>query len=138
MEGSKEFSTEKKFPQRSPSAGKPILQFDPTMPACFTDLLDTFVTYAGKGGKFLIVKESEDGITVAGTVNLQQLSDKNYVHTQSTASALWTVTHNLNKYPAVRIKDITGHSIIGDIVDININELTIEFTNPQEGTAIIN
>jgi hypothetical protein len=138
MSGSKKFGPGKDFPEQSPSSGKPILQFNPDLPANFIDLLDTFTSYTGKGGKFLIVKESEDGITTAEVGDLAQIADKNYIHAQNSALVLWTVTHNLGKYPSVRIKDATGHSMVGDIIDISTNELTIEFTEPQTGVAIIN
>lgn len=140
MSGSKEFGPSKDFPQMSPSAGKPILPFDPDYAKRFIELLDTFLSYTGHGGKFLMVKETEDGITVAEADNatILSISDKNYVHTQAVANTLWTVDHNLGKYPSVRIKDGTGHSVIGDIVDISINQLTIEFSSAQSGVAIIN
>jgi len=140
MEGSKQFGPAEDFPQMSPSSGKPILHFDPTMSAKFIDLLDTFISYGGKGGMLLMVKLSEDGITVVepDSETMTTIADKNYIHTQETPSEIWTVEHNLGKYPAVRIQDENGHSIIGDIVDISINELTIQFTNEQTGKAIIN
>lgn len=138
MGGSKQFGPSQDFPQKSPSAGKPILPFDPDYAKRFIELLDTFLSYEGHGGKFLMIKETEDGITVAEPVDLVGIADKNHIHTQAVANTLWTVTHNLGKYPSVRIKDGTGHSIVGDIVDVSINELTIEFTSAQAGVAIIN
>jgi len=138
MSGSKPFGPSEDFPQKSPSAGRPVLDFNPDVPRRFIELLDTFLNYTGHGGKFLMVKESEDGITVAEVGDLVSISDKNYIHTQGSANVLWTVNHNLGKYPSVRIKDGTGHQIVGDIVDISINQLTIEFTSAQSGVAIIN
>lgn len=137
MPGSKPFGPAKDYPNMSPSAGKPILQFDPSMPANFSDLLDTF-QYAGKGNFLLVVKVTEDGITAVDPASLVALADKNYLHTQAVANVLWTVNHNLGKYPSVRIKDSLGQAITGDIVDISINQLTIEFSTAQTGVAIIN
>lgn len=138
MSGSKAFGPSQDFPQMSPSAGKPILPFNPEYANRFIELLDTFRSYEGQGGKFLMVKETEDGITLAEIGDLADISDKNYIHTQASANVLWTVNHNLGKYPAVRIKDETGHALVGDIVDISINQLTIEFSSAQAGVAIIN
>jgi hypothetical protein len=140
MSGSKQFGPGEDFPQKSPSSGKPMLQFDPSMPANFIDLLDTFSNYTGKGGKLLMVKVSEDGITVAeaSDATILAIADKNYIHTQNSPSSFWTVTHNLGKYPSVRLKDGSGHTLVGDIVDVSTDELTIEFTEPQTGVAIIN
>jgi hypothetical protein len=135
MEGSKQFGTGEDFPHMSPSSGKPILLFDPDIAEKFTDLSDTIANYTGKAGMVIIVNATETGLTTSPTVIS---SDKNYIHTQAIASILWTVNHNLGKYPSVRIKDETGHSIIGDIVDISINQLTIGFTIAKLGVAIIN
>lgn len=138
MSGSKPFGPAKDYPKMSPSAGKPILQFDPSMSANFTDLLDTLANYTGKGGYLLIVNVTEDGVTAVDPASLVSLADKNYVHTQAVANVLWTVNHNLGKYPSVRIKDALGQAITGDIVDVSINQLTIEFSTAQTGVAIIN
>jgi hypothetical protein len=135
MSGSKQFGSGEDFPQKSPSAGRPILEFDPDVPRKFIELLDTFLSYTGKAGLAVVVNETETGLT---TRSVTIVNDKNYIHTQSVASAIWTITHNLGKYPSVRIKDGTGHQIIGDIVDVSINELTIEFTTTQSGIAILN
>ena len=138
MSGSKQFGAGEDFPQMSPSAGRPILPFDPDVPRKFIELLDTFLSYTGKEGMFIVVNETATGLTVASQQILTQIADRNHVHTQSSAATLWTVTHNLGKYPSVRIKDNTGHSMEGDIVDISINEITIEFSSAKSGVAILN
>lgn len=138
MEGSKQFGTGEDFPQMSPSSGKPILQFDPTMPANFTDLLDTFANYTGKAGKLLVINVNENGITVIDPSELTANIDKNYIHTQVAPATLWTVNHSLGKYPSVRIKGADGHGLVGDIVDVSDDQLTIEFSSAQSGVAIIN
>lgn len=138
MSGSKKFGPSQDFPQMSPSAGKPILPFDPDYAKRFIELLDTFLSYEGHGGKFLMVKETEDGITVAEIGDLAGIADKNYIHEQAVANTVWTINHNLGKFPSVRIKDSTGHSMVGDIVDVNINQLTIEFSSAQVGVVVIN
>lgn len=140
MSGSKQFLAGEDFPQMSPSAGKPILPFNPDIAQRFNELLDTFPYYTGRGGKILIVREDEAGITTADadSESLLSIADKTYVHTQSSSSVLWTITHNLGKYPTVRIKDGTGAMMIGDVVDISINEITIEFSLAQTGVAILN
>lgn len=65
-------------------------------------------------------------------------SDKNYVHNQDVASALWTVTHNLEKYPSVSVRDSGGSAIIGTVVHINTNSLTISFSYDISGSASMN
>ena len=135
MSGSKPFGPSEDFPQKSPAGGKPILTFDPTIPANFTNLQDTFPNYTGKAGKALIVNSNENGITTSTGV---LTSDANYIHTQIVASDTWVIIHNLGKYPSVRIKDETGASLTGDIEDNSINQITIYFSTAKAGTAIIN
>lgn len=140
MSGSKEFGVGEDFPQKSPSAGKPILQFNPDVPRKFIELLDTFLNYAGKAGKFVVVNDEETGLTVVDINDevVQSIADKNYVHVQTTSQTLWTITHNMGKYPSVRLCDDAGVELHGDVHDVSINELTIEFSASRNGKAILN
>lgn len=61
-----------------------------------------------------------------------------YTHNQITASAIWDVKHNLNRYPtSVTITDSAGNVVLGDIKNISVNELTISFTAPFSGNAYL-
>ena len=64
--------------------------------------------------------------------------DLNYVHTQSTALAIWTITHDLEKKPSVRIEDLAGNDIVAEIDYIDLNTLKIIFAVPLSGTAYLN
>lgn len=64
--------------------------------------------------------------------------DKNYVHTQITASNNWTITHNLNKYPAITIVDSGGTVVIGEIEYINLNLVCVKFNGIFSGKAYCN
>lgn len=59
-----------------------------------------------------------------------------YVHTQSGASTLWTITHNLGFYPQVATFDATSQ-IEGDIVQTSINSLTVTFSAAVSGKAYL-
>ena len=75
-----------------------------------------------------------------GTVQdfLGTLTDKNYVHNQPSAASVWTITHNLNKYPSVTVVD-SGYTVVyGSIEYISTNQLTITFTDPFAGEAYLN
>jgi hypothetical protein len=135
MGGSKPFGPGEDFPPRSSIAGKPILVFDPETPIRFIDLIDTIANYTGSAGKFIVVNPTETGLAISLG---DSIKDKNYIHTQDIASDEWIVEHYLGKYPSVRLQDVTGHSMVGDIVDVDLNSLTITFSSPQTGKAIIN
>jgi hypothetical protein len=66
-------------------------------------------------------------------------SDKNYVHVQNTAAAIWNVTHNLNKKPSVTIIDSAGSIVLAKLVYVNLNTVTIDFDgSATSGEAIFN
>jgi hypothetical protein len=64
--------------------------------------------------------------------------DKTFIYTQSSASSVWNITHNLNKYPSVSVVDTANTVVYGDVNYINENELTITFTNTFSGKAFLN
>lgn len=64
--------------------------------------------------------------------------DKNYVHIQTAASALWTVTHSLGKYCAVTVTDSGGNIIVGNVEYVSINKLLIRFSSAVSGRAYCN
>jgi hypothetical protein len=65
-------------------------------------------------------------------------ADKNFVFTQASASATWTVQHNLNKFPSCTMVLSTGQQGYGDVTFIDENNLTITFASAESGKAYIN
>lgn len=63
--------------------------------------------------------------------------DKNYTQSFNVTSSV-TVTHNLQKYPAVTVVSSAKQQVIGDIVYVDLNNLTITFTAPFSGTVYCN
>lgn len=57
---------------------------------------------------------------------------------QATPSALWSITHNLHRFPAVAIVDSSGRLVEGDVTYITANQLTVAFTAAFSGTAYLN
>ncbi len=64
--------------------------------------------------------------------------DLNFVYPQTTAATVWTITHNLGKNPSVRIEDLTGGDIIGEIDYTDLNTVVITFAIAVAGTAYLN
>lgn len=69
---------------------------------------------------------------------LSQISDKNHVYTQKSASDSWDIIHNLNKYPSITIVDSANNTVIGDITYISLNEVNIKFIGAFSGKAFLN
>ncbi len=60
---------------------------------------------------------------------------KEYVHTQSTAVAVWTVAHNLGGYPPPVVLDAGGDEMIPAVSYVDANTITLGFSRPQTGTC---
>lgn len=58
-----------------------------------------------------------------------------YTHNQATASAFWTINHNLGYRPAVSVWDTANDQVVGEVDHINFNTLTIAFSTAISGTA---
>lgn len=65
-------------------------------------------------------------------------ADVNYVHTQIIASASWSITHNLNKYPSVTVVDSANSVVLGDISYDSPNAITLTFSGIFSGKAYLN
>ena len=65
-------------------------------------------------------------------------ADKKYTHTQSSAAATWTITHNLDKQPAVSVVDSTDNVIICEVEYTSLNQVELRFSTPYSGKAYFN
>lgn len=61
----------------------------------------------------------------------------NYVHTQNSASATWTITHNLGGFPNVTLVDSSGVMFEGDWVYLDANRIRVDLGVPQDGKAYL-
>ena len=64
--------------------------------------------------------------------------DKNYVHNQTSSASVWTITHNLDKYPSIRVEDSAGNDVIGDYEYTDSNTVVLTFTGAFKGKAYLN
>jgi hypothetical protein len=60
-----------------------------------------------------------------------------YIHTQSSANTVWTITHNLGFIPNVWTVDSNNNNISGVINIVNTNTLTITFNTSVAGKAYL-
>lgn len=65
-------------------------------------------------------------------------ADKTFRHIQAIPSSIWTVTHNLGKYPAVAVTESTGTLVEGDIRFIDLNTVELTFAGAFSGSAHFN
>lgn len=60
-----------------------------------------------------------------------------YSHTQGTASATWTITHNLDFYPNVTVLDSAGTIVEGEIAYTSRNQVVLTFSAAFSGKAYL-
>lgn len=61
-----------------------------------------------------------------------------YIHTQMSASAIWVITHNLNRFPAVDVVNSAEEVVIGEILYNSANTVTLTFVSAFAGKAFLN
>lgn len=67
-----------------------------------------------------------------------QAHDHSYIHSQGLSSMVWTIIHNLNRFPSVTPVNSanTKMNAVVDYIDKNI--LTVTFLTPVLGKAYLN
>jgi hypothetical protein len=74
-----------------------------------------------------------------GTVqNVSEIEDKHYEHNQTSASALWNISHNLGKFPSATVVDSGGSVVIGEVEHVTNNTMRISFLGSFSGKAYLN
>ena len=60
-----------------------------------------------------------------------------YAHTQGSASATWTINHNLDFYPNVTVADSAGTIVEGEIAYTSRNQIVLTFSAAFSGKAYL-
>jgi hypothetical protein len=99
------------------------------------DANTTVVTFATPTSGNAIISKG------GATLNLENINidSSRYLHIQSTAATMWSVTHSLEyDYPSVTVYDGSDKIIIPDeITRVSNNRLTISFASAETGNAHI-
>ena len=61
-----------------------------------------------------------------------------FIYNKLSPESVWTINHNLDKYPSVTIVDSSGNEVIGEVNYIDKNNLFISFSAAFSGTAYLN
>ena len=85
---------------------------------------------------WVLVKDGSDDY-VTKWVEPSELADKNHVTNFSVTDEV-SITHNLNKYPAVSVMDSAGDQVEGEVYYVNTTQLIVRFTNPFSGRITCN
>lgn len=60
-----------------------------------------------------------------------------FVYDQVTPESIWTILHNLNKFPSVTTVDSAGEKVMGNVHYDNKNQVTISFSGAFSGQAYL-
>lgn len=63
-------------------------------------------------------------------------SNASHEHTQSVASDVWTVNHNLGFRPAVSLLSVGGREMWAEVIHTSVNQFVAYFDAPTTGIAI--
>jgi Collagen triple helix repeat (20 copies) len=64
--------------------------------------------------------------------------DAGLVFTQNTPSAVWTITHNLSRFPSATVVDSGDSTLLTDVRYDSADVLTVTFGSPTTGKAYLN
>jgi hypothetical protein len=64
-------------------------------------------------------------------------STTRYIHTQASASDVWTINHTLGGYPSVTVVDTASTTVIGEVSYISTSQVRVSFTAPFSGYAYL-
>jgi hypothetical protein len=72
--------------------------------------------------------------------DIEEISQRTdtYIHTQSSPSENWTITHNLNKLPSITIVDSANSIVVGDVEYLDTNRVKLSFIGSFSGKAYLN
>lgn len=79
----------------------------------------------------LQIRSGRGGIGEQGPAG--QVED--YVHTQPSASSLWTITHNLDRRPTITVYSVGGVAVDARITHLTDDVSQAQFNSPFAGTA---
>ena len=88
----------------------------------------------------LRIKDSEIATDLENKYNelKDKDGDKNYETAVNMPSKVWEINHNLNKYPSVTVINNDNQVVIGDVMYIDKNSLTVSFSAEFTGKVICN
>jgi hypothetical protein len=99
-----------------------------------TNFYELTLSFLGGNGSM----ELEEIYEIISFVKAGTGGDLHFSFSKSSASTVWNITHNLDKYPAVSIVDDNNHEVFAQVDYLDKNNLNIKFASAQSGKAYIN
>ena len=85
-----------------------------------------------------MIEESSDRVFLSATEKTFALKPKEYVHSQTSSSSVWTIPHGLGRRPRFTVIDSAGTNIDGAIIEyVSLDILRLTFSAEFSGTAYL-
>ena len=85
----------------------------------------------------VIIDEAAPNQVIIRSVAYTAGASRRHVHTQSSASTLWTITHALGGKPSVTIVDSADTVVIGEVTYNSDSQVEVNFTSAFSGFAYL-
>jgi hypothetical protein len=99
----------------------------------YADFFDLTISHQKSQGNL-----QEDQDYFVSIIGLTKSIDKHHTFVQNSASASWSITHNLGKKPSVTIVDSADTLLHGQVDYVDNDNLTITLSAPTSGKAYLN
>ena len=84
-----------------------------------------------------VLADSFDLSLYALKTELPDMSAITYVHEQMVSSNVWSITHNLGRYPNVTVIDSGGNVVVGEPIYVTQDNLILTFSEELSGKALL-
>jgi len=78
------------------------------------------------------------GSTNSDWVAIAAGGDLTFLYTEPTPQILWTLAHNMGKFPSVTVLNTSGDEVEAFVNHVDDNNLSITFNTATSGTATLN
>ena len=137
-------SNENKFfitiPENSPNGTVDLADIAPNISTVITQTYATkqYVDSLVGSAEGLSFTPTDEILSTTVQEAIEEVREKSrYVHTQSSASTVWHITHNMKFFPNVTIVDSGENYVVGDVEYIDWNSLDLTFSHSFAGKAYL-
>jgi hypothetical protein len=90
-------------------------------------------------GETLLFASANNALAITVSANTLTFNVKSgYVFTQGTPASVWTINHNLGKFPSINVVDESNDEVVGDVNYTNNNQIVVTFSASFSGKAFLN
>jgi hypothetical protein len=105
--------------------------------------LPTAVADTGNGGEKGLVPAPHAGDAANGKFLAADMTwtaptaiPRSFVFSQESAATVWTIPHNLGRFPVIRVFTAGGHEVDADIINLSVNVAQVNFSAALGGSAV--